>query len=955
MNLRYALLALALNGFVLSATAQLNSPQTQGYTERAAIMLADGNFLGCIDQCDAALRLGSVDREKISWLKAVASFRAGLTSSRALLTDFCRQYPASSHREQARLMLASLTFFDGNYARALTELNHVSRSALEPAQAEQLDYRRAFSMLKLGKLDSADALFASLAGKGEYANPAKFYRGYIAYLKEDYPQALTYFNSVDRTKQPGASADFYVSQIRFKEGNYKEALRLAEPLINSDSEFEQEARRVAGESLFALGNESKALSLLRPYLDANQADAPLSVRYIVGTDDYTRGDYSRAIELLGPVTELQNAMGQSAALTVGQSYLSDGNAAAAILSFEKAVKMDYDPTITEQAYYNYAVAQIDGGRVPFGSSVETLEEFIRRYPRSKNAAAVQDYLVKGYMATNDYEGALRSINALKTNSPQILSARQQVLFVLGSRALQSGQTDKAIDLLTQAEALRKQNPEIARQVNLWLADACYAKEDYQKAERNYREFLRNTPKSDVNVPIASYNLGYSLFGQRKYSEARSQFQSVMGKSIPADAKTDALTRIADTYYYGSDFNSALRTYREAYDQNPETGDYALLQQAMMQGHLGKSSDKLASLEKMIGQFPNSALRPAALTEKALTLSSSGKTDRAISTYEAIASEYPSTKQGRNALLQLGILNNNAGRTDRAIDFYKQVITRHPSSSEAALAVQDLKGIYGERGEIEQLNSFLEATAGAPQLDKVERNAIAAAGLLRKARAASKPGERLELASQLLTNYPDAEGAEEALSIAAKAEYDLGLTDRALTRYQALEQRASTAAMRHSARMGILRSARDMGRSDLILSTSDNILNSSAAAGADLPEVKYIRAAALADSGHTAEATALRRELAKHPESLYGTRSAFDLAAAEFEAGNLNRAQSEIESLIDANPPHAYWLARSYVLLSDILRAQGSDFEANEYLRVLRSNYPGTDADIFQMIDQRLSK
>lgn len=955
MRLKYIVLGL-LCGLSLPAAAQVNSPQSGGYSERAALMLADGNFIGCIDQCKAALELGSVEREKLMWLQAVASYRAEMADAGALLTAFIQQFPASPKREPARLMLASLTFYSGNYSAALRQLNQISRNALEPAQAEQLDYRRAFSMLKTGNLDGAERLFSSLSGKGQYANPALFYRGYIAYLREDYPQAISLLEQVDRNREPGNSADYYLAQIRFKEGNYKEAIRLAEPLIGSDSEFAAEAQRVCGESQFALGNENKALSLLRPYLEQHPEEAPLSVRYIVGTDDYSRADYDRAIDLLAPVTELQNAMGQSAALTIGQSYLSEGNAAAAILSFEKAVKMDFDPAITEQAYYNYAVAQVDGGRVPFGSSVQTLEDFIRRYPNSKNAATVQDYLVKGYMATNDYEGALRSLNALKTNTPQIQSARQQVLFVLGSRALQSGDAAKAIDLLTQADKLKKQNPDIARQTTLWLADAYYDQKNYTQAEKNYREFLRQAPKNDPNSATATYNLAYSLFGQRKYADARTQFQAAEQlKQLPADAKTDARTRIADTYYYASDFASALRTYKEAYDLNPTTGDYALLQQAIMQGHLGKSADKLATIDKVLSQFPQSSLRPAALTEKALTLSASGKQAQAITTYETIAAEFPATKQGRNALLQLGILNGNAGKTDRAIDYYKQVITRHPSSSEASLAVQDLKGIYAERGDIEELNAFLMSTAGAPQLDEVERNAIAAMQLLRKARAATQPSERLTLSEQLLSKYPDAEEAEEAMNIAAKAEFDLGMTERALTRYAALEKRASTASMRHTARMGQLRSARDLGRSEVIIAVSENILQSGAAAGSDLPEVKFIRAGALAESGRNAEALTLRRELAKHPENLYGTRAAYDIADAEFQAGNLTKAQTEIEALIDANPPHAYWLARAYVLFSDILRAQGNDFEANEYLKVLRENYPGTDADIFQMIDKRLSK
>lgn len=43
------------------------------------------------------------------------------------------------------------------------------------------------------------------------------------------------------------------------------------------------------------------------------------------------------------------------------------------------------------------------------------------------------------------------------------------------------------------------------------------------------------------------------------------------------------------------------------------------------------------------------------------------------------------------------------------------------------------------------------------------------------------------------------------------------------------------------------------------------------------------------------------------------------------------------------------------MLSDALRAQGNGFEADEYLRSLKSNYPGTEAEIFDMIDSRLKQ
>ena len=60
-------------------------------------------------------------------------------------------------------------------------------------------------------------------------------------------------------------------------------------------------------------------------------------------------------------------------------------------------------------------------------------------------------------------------------------------------------------------------------------------------------------------------------------------------------------------------------------------------------------------------------------------------------------------------------------------------------------------------------------------------------------------------------------------------------------------------------------------------------------------------------------------------------------------------------LTSSGTPHAYWLARGFILLSDIYAQQGKNFEAREYLQALRSNYPGNESDIFDMIDTRLEK
>ena len=58
--------------------------------------------------------------------------------------------------------------------------------------------------------------------------------------------------------------------------------------------------------------------------------------------------------------------------------------------------------------------------------------------------------------------------------------------------------------------------------------------------------------------------------------------------------------------------------------------------------------------------------------------------------------------------------------------------------------------------------------------------------------------------------------------------------------------------------------------------------------------------------------------------------------------------------IDQSTPHAYWLARTFILLSDVYAAQDKKLDARQYLLSLQQNYQEDD-DIRPMIEERLEK
>ncbi|MDE6716348.1 MAG: tetratricopeptide repeat protein, partial [Muribaculaceae bacterium] len=120
------------------------------------------------------------------------------------------------------------------------------------------------------------------------------------------------------------------------------------------------------------------------------------------------------------------------------------------------------------------------------------------------------------------------------------------------------------------------------------------------------------------------------------------------------------------------------------------------------------------------------------------------------------------------------------------------------------------------------------------------------------------------------------------------------------------------------------------------------------------EARQLRASANSELGNIDAAVADWQTLASEPRNLFGAQASISLAQHYFDNKDYGKAENVLNALIDSGTPHSYWLARGFILLSDVLAAQGNNFEAREYLESLKGNYPGSEQEIFDMINQRLS-
>ena len=121
------------------------------------------------------------------------------------------------------------------------------------------------------------------------------------------------------------------------------------------------------------------------------------------------------------------------------------------------------------------------------------------------------------------------------------------------------------------------------------------------------------------------------------------------------------------------------------------------------------------------------------------------------------------------------------------------------------------------------------------------------------------------------------------------------------------------------------------------------------------EVLYCKAEALQKQKRVAEAQEYYERLSQNVQSEYGAQAAYRLAEIHYNNKDYVSAENVINEFVGGGTPHAYWLARAFILLADVYYKQGSTFEAREYLESLKQSYPGKEEDIFEMIDTRLKK
>ncbi|MEG1838232.1 MAG: tetratricopeptide repeat protein [Bacteroidaceae bacterium] len=999
MNKRLILLIIVLIGsFPLYITAQQTLPIVSPlrlYADGKQLFL-EKNYAAAQHSLQAFMdeRTTAELQQEAAYMLACAAYELKDKNRLEVLRNYLEEYPDSPYSNRVNALMASDCFLEGKYDEAIAMYNSCELYRLGDKERDDNTFRLATAYLKVNQLRQAGVWFETLKSSSpRYDKDATYHLAYINYANGKYEKSQPDFLSLQEDEKYGELVPYYIADTYLKRELYDKSQIVAEGYLSSYPHHKGVAQmqRVLGESQYYMKNYTEAVKSLVAYTSAVTKPERKSL-YLLGMSYYHTGVYSKAAEMFGEVTSTADALSQNAYLHLGLSYLALKDKNKARLAFEQAASGTFDEKVKEQALYNYALCIHETSYSPFDESVTVFERFLNEFPASVYSSKVSDYLVEVYMNTKSYKAALKSIEKIAHPGTRILEAKQKILFRLGTEAFANAQFEEAIQYFDRSLSFSSYSMQTKADAYYWRGESYYRQNRFADADRDFRQYLEFTQlKSNDMYELSLYNLGYVNFKEKKYANALTWFSRYTDQTKGANKTmlADAYNRIGDCSFYARNFTTARQNYAKAVQIDPALGDYSLYQEAFVLGLQKDYRGKISLLNRLIEQYPTSEYLDDALYERGRAYVLQGDNNNAIESFRELVDKFAESNAARKGANEIGLLYYQADNYDAAIKAYKHVIVAYPGSEEARLAQRDLKSIYIDLNKVDEYANFVSDIPGGASFDIGERDSltyIAAEkvylrGEMKEAKMSltrylqtfpqgafklsahyyiglidynqKNFKEALAHFSQVL-EFPNNKFSEDAMVISAELLFNSKEYDKALALYKQLSIRTAVPERRLQAKIGVLRTANLMNEQIEVIHAATDLLADGKLSPELANEARYDRAKAYLEQKATKAAMEDLQVLSKDTRNVYGAEAKYKVAELFFTSGETTKAEKEILDYIDKSTPHAYWLARSFILLSDVYVKLGKKLDAKQYLLSLQQNYRAND-DIQGMIGSRLNK
>ena len=715
-----------------------------------------------------------------AYYAANAAIRTNQLGADQLMEDFVAEYPTSTKRSSAYMDVADYYFDQGKYVDALQWLDRAEDQSMGINEREAFNFKKGYALFTANKYAASKQYLERISNTDKYGSQAKYYIGYMAYQGDDYSEANQYFDQVSGNQELNEKLSYYQADMNFKLGKFDEAIALAKgQLNNSDPKELSELNKIIGESYFNKEQYQEAIPYLKEYKGKNGKWNNTDF-YQLGYAYYKQGDYESAIGQFNKIVEGNNAVAQNAYYHLAECYLNTDKKQQALNAFRNASEMNFDQQIQSDAALNYARLSYEIGN-PYQSAPVVLNNYLEKYPNSKNKQEIQELLVDSYITSKDYDGALALLENNKNFSNK--TTYQKVAFYRALELFNEGSYQQAKTYFEKS-LKEQQDMRFTARALYWNAQVDYINEDYNAAVLGLKQFSQNalasqTPEYDNHL----YDLAYAYFKLKDYDQAATNFKAYLNSGAKKDQshEKDSYLRLGDSQFADRSYWPAMEAYNKAIEMGGEDADYAHYQKAISYGFVDRTPKKIEELENFIQQFSSSTLRDDALYELGNTYINTDQTDQGVKAYHDLYEQYPMSSFVSKAKLKEGLSYYNSGQNEKALTQLKAVTTEFPNTPEAIQAVGTAKQIYVDQGNVAAYAEWVKGLGFV----KVSENELENASFESAERqfVQNKNKAAIKGFENYLGQFPNGTQALKSHFYLGQLYFKDGLEDKALPHYQ----------------------------------------------------------------------------------------------------------------------------------------------------------------------------
>ena len=937
-------------------------------------------------------------KKKAELYYARSAVRLEQPDGQKLMQDFARRYRPDPAANQALLELADYYYNAKKYDEAINFYAQMDQRGFSEEERNEILFRHGYCLFMRKRYDESRAKFGALMTKeGPHYYQAHYYYGMASFYGEDYSEAIDAWKVAGKSPAYRNQIPYYITQIYASQKNYSDVIRYASPLLeNGRIKNAPEIHQLVGQAYFEQGNYEKALPHLE-YYEAKSRRLRVEDFYQLGFVQYQNKKYKDAIENFKQLDKTNSALGQSAMYYLADCYLKIDDLTSARNAFQKVSRTDFDPQLQEDALFQYAKLSI---QLHFDrDAVKTLRRFL---PSSKYYAEAQDLLSETLVNTKDYKGAIKIIEGIEDQSPRIKEAYQKVTYYQAVQDYVDKDHGEALRYFSKSLSVPI-NQRIKALCTFWIGEIHFYQKKYAVSKGDFDRFI-TLARSTTDLPASSsiaaahYTQGYNYLKTEDYNTALKHFETSIkeiqtgsNETLNEDILPDAYLRAGDCNFKRNRYNLALNYYDQAILKEAPGYEYALFQKAIIYGLRGQHDSKVSALTQLYDNHAQSQYADDALLELGETYQTLRRPNDAIRALDLLVSQYKGRSELINAAyLKLGLITYNEGDIDQALEYYKTIFKNNPSSKEAKDALAAIEEIYVEDlGRPDDYVAFVESIPGYKVSggEKDSLNYLVAQRLYENA-----DYERaVEAYTDYLQKFPKGFHVLEAIynrgeSYSILRRFDEALTDyvntvergqsayyllalekaalisynhaekfeQAYSYYAKLETLTNDSQIKFDAQMGAMRSAYRIGKKDAAGTYASKVMANSLASTEERAVAQFYRGKILYENNQLDEAMRLFNEVVANSDNENTAEARYLVAEIFYQKNDLENAEEACRQAYGESSAYPYWVAKSLILLSDVLVANQDFFNARAALDAVVDNF-SDDEELVEIARAKIQK